>query len=702
MIVRNRKKRSATSPRSKASSGRSLDPTMTTLLRKKALDLVRRKFALLKGRLVKLVAVEDAFGLRGATASTSLPSAGASRRTTGNSLIVNPFVSEAQRRACYAKDDPDWDCEEWESKTESKLPKRKKTTENSFCPTGEGGGVDPTCSPLVSLGDTKRVIGLIYKAGRNLRDAGGNLRGSLPGVAHKVFISDLYDAVKDRLADDVTLTEFKAAVGKMVQRGLLEAGRQDLVAGESRSSEGWSWQTIREKSEDSATSHPGSPSVKMHHVVIPHLTINRFQFESDPDKILAFQKWLREQFGDLMLGKSDEELWAEFARRGYERGAGRAFDDVNKKRRWAPGQGDFYDGTKQQFLRSAFGRPESTDKLRLLAGRSFTDLRNVTEDMAARMQRTLMDGLARGANPRDLVDDLVDDLDVSEARAETIARTEIIRAHAEGQLDAFEKLGVEEVGVAVEWSTAGDDRVCRHCAPLEGVVLTVAESHGLIPAHPNCRCAFIPANVGEDTSDQKRSKAEILDAFAEAEVEPPELDDERPEPLVEPPTKNAFCPTGPGGGIDPTCSPGTKARLAAARYGIETEGISEGVLEKSPHLVDVAKLASRMLGDDSGFTSFKTHDDSLHVWSGSRVAAFLIQRPNGTVSGSSALTSGDKQKIIKLPNEEFNSAIVKDRLRKLLGKSRVQNTRVAGWPTNDVLVTDDLRALSRALRGISL
>ena len=42
-------------------------------------------------------------------------------------LVVNPFVSEAQRRACYAKGDPSWDCKEWEKKTTKKLPERKKS-----------------------------------------------------------------------------------------------------------------------------------------------------------------------------------------------------------------------------------------------------------------------------------------------------------------------------------------------------------------------------------------------------------------------------------------------------------------------------------------------------------------------------------------------------------------------------------------------
>jgi hypothetical protein len=46
-------------------------------------------------------------------------------RPTRNQLTVNPFVSEAQRRACYAKGDDNWDCHEWSEKTKGKLPKRK-------------------------------------------------------------------------------------------------------------------------------------------------------------------------------------------------------------------------------------------------------------------------------------------------------------------------------------------------------------------------------------------------------------------------------------------------------------------------------------------------------------------------------------------------------------------------------------------------
>lgn len=35
-----------------------------------------------------------------------------------------PFKSKAQQRACYAKDDPRWDCQEWGAATKKELPER--------------------------------------------------------------------------------------------------------------------------------------------------------------------------------------------------------------------------------------------------------------------------------------------------------------------------------------------------------------------------------------------------------------------------------------------------------------------------------------------------------------------------------------------------------------------------------------------------
>lgn len=73
-------------------------------------------------------------------------------------------------------------------------------------------------------------------------------------------------------------------------------------------------------------------------------------------------------------------------------------------------------------------------------------------------------------------------------RALMVARTETVAASNEGALQRYEADGLDEV----EWLTAKDDRLCEECEPYDGEVFSTAESHGMMPAHPNCRCVWLP------------------------------------------------------------------------------------------------------------------------------------------------------------------------------------------------------------------
>ncbi len=109
------------------------------------------------------------------------------------------------------------------------------------------------------------------------------------------------------------------------------------------------------------------------------------------------------------------------------------------------------------------------------------------------MNRILADGIAHGRGVKAIARDLVERVDtLTRSRALMIARTEVINAHAEGQLDAFAELGVESLGVMAEWSTAGDDHVCPECSAMEGKIIPIDEARGMIPMHPNCRCSWVP------------------------------------------------------------------------------------------------------------------------------------------------------------------------------------------------------------------
>jgi len=247
-----------------------------------------------------------------------------------------------------------------------------------------------------------------------------------------------------------------------------------------------------------------------------NLNAERWQFVTSDEKVKQFRGWLdrRIDAGLLSVDTTGTAWTAKYIDSAYKQGVRRGYDDATRAgyedTETLPG---FSQGQRSAFLSSSFAAPERASKLRLLQTRTFEDLRGVTAQMSSRMARALADGLAEGRGILDIADSVRSAAGIPLTRARTIARSEIIYAHSEGQLDSFEDLGVDEIGVMAEWSTAGDDRVCELCASLEGVVMTVKEARGLIPRHPNCRCTWLPANVGETGKGQKRTKTDIAAAI---------------------------------------------------------------------------------------------------------------------------------------------------------------------------------------------
>ena len=426
---------------------------------------------------------------------------------------------------------------------------------NAFCPTGPGGGVDPSCSPggggkTLTQEDSEDIENFLYVKVREglfwkdrpkdkydaLRssDKFAALVKSLPqyrGTVHRgaTISPQELDRIKegDSIAVDLNTSttaageiraldytnqaffpeerrtsgrlpviyEIRGAVGADLQKaGFSSKNLQEVIL-----PKGQTYQVVKvEKNVRIGSEYLGKENGVR--VTLDTVTANtRWRFQPNPAKVKAFQSWIAAQLRQRIVNASSRQLWEAYALAGFRKGAGRSFDDYRKSdRALAQGSKDrlaFYDATREEFLRSSFARPETVEKIQLLAGRSYDDLEGVTDDMSLRMSRALTDGLTQGKHPNDIAKDLADQVDIGRDRAETIARTEIIRAHAEGQLNSLEQLGVEEVGVAVEWTVTEDEKLCPKCAALAGVVLKIEEAHGLIPRHPNAVFAgstFVP------------------------------------------------------------------------------------------------------------------------------------------------------------------------------------------------------------------
>lgn len=226
----------------------------------------------------------------------------------------------------------------------------------------------------------------------------------------------------------------------------------------------------------------------------------RFEFERSADSVAAFMGWLREQMQEgvlevqpgMPMARAAQQAWTSvYIETAYQRGIAQGAGNMRKAGA----------NVEQRWIDSAFNRPIHADRVGLIYIRAYEQLEGITEAMSQQISRVLAEGIAEGRNPLDiarLMNDRVDKIGLNRVR--TFARTEVINAHAEASLNAYEEAGLVGVEAQAEFSTAGDDRVCPECASLEESVWLISEAHGIIPVHPNCRCVWIPSFDGVNVS----------------------------------------------------------------------------------------------------------------------------------------------------------------------------------------------------------
>lgn len=218
----------------------------------------------------------------------------------------------------------------------------------------------------------------------------------------------------------------------------------------------------------------------------------RFDYPRSSDKVAAFMRWLRRQERAGILEVSEgvpmeraaERSWQNvYIGSAYQKGIAQAAGLMRK------------DGVEvsDRWVDAGMLRPIHADRVGLIYTRAYADLEGITDAMDQKISGALAQGLAEGRGANALASSLIDRVKgIGIARARVLARTETIRAHAEGTLNSYDEAGLEGVNVLSEFSSSRDDAVCPKCQALEGQTFTLAQARGLIPVHPNCRCAWLP------------------------------------------------------------------------------------------------------------------------------------------------------------------------------------------------------------------
>jgi SPP1 gp7 family putative phage head morphogenesis protein len=235
------------------------------------------------------------------------------------------------------------------------------------------------------------------------------------------------------------------------------------------------------------------------------LSKEELKYKTSSEKIALFLLWAQTQIdrGVLNILMFQDPWTNKYVYEAYRRGVIRARQELIKAGMKIPTIEEM--GGIEVVLKNIY----HVERLGLLQGKVFTDLKGITDAMSTQISRILTQGFLNGEAPALLARKLVatingtnmGDLGITDTlgrfipaarRAEMLARTEIIRAYAESTLQEFRNWGVEGVSAKAEFQTAGDDRVCPKCEHLQGKVYTLDEANGVIPVHPKCRCIWLP------------------------------------------------------------------------------------------------------------------------------------------------------------------------------------------------------------------
>ena len=115
----------------------------------------------------------------------------------------------------------------------------------------------------------------------------------------------------------------------------------------------------------------------------------------------------------------------------------------------------------------------------------------ISEETASLLAQELAAGFAAGESMDEIAKRITDTFDFfNEARAQRIARTEIMSASNQGALQGYSESGVVE---QVEFYAALDERTCDMCSDMHGETFDIDDAPPLPDStHPNCRCVYIP------------------------------------------------------------------------------------------------------------------------------------------------------------------------------------------------------------------
>ena len=140
---------------------------------------------------------------------------------------------------------------------------------------------------------------------------------------------------------------------------------------------------------------------------------------------------------------------------------------------------------RQEFVDSAINTP--------IDGARFSDrIWNNSNTLATRIYNDILEGVRTGESPEKIARRIRKDFGSTAYEAKRLVNTEMARVASEAALEVYRNSGVVK---KVMWMATLETNTCEYCGNLDGKKFEI-DDIPKIPAHPNCRCCYVPVIDG--------------------------------------------------------------------------------------------------------------------------------------------------------------------------------------------------------------
>lgn len=319
---------------------------------------------------------------------------------------------------------------------------------NVFCPTGDGGGIDPTCSPG---GGGK-----------------GTPRGLVGRSVEQLPVSSISLGSK-RAEVELEFDYSKGVRSTNPRKPILVDENNEVIDGAHRLVE------ARKRGEDT----------------ISAIRVTRAEHEALGDEALGIRPKGTE---DIRKGKEFDE-WMDkhyymvgnvFCPTGPGGGVDPTCSPSEKLAR-LPEAGPNYFATMglvRAWLRTPVAN--SPPPRKALADALYDISSEYTRAQAREVARAIREGYDNDKGVEKVAAELKRRLGLEDAQANVLAQTEMTRVAALDQLDQTARAGLDEV------MFISHENACPQCEALHGKIFPLKRAHEVIPVHPGCKCRFQP------------------------------------------------------------------------------------------------------------------------------------------------------------------------------------------------------------------